>query len=108
MTRLRASTWRRANTWPTTPTCPVLARRIRVAASKTRSRRSSSRGSAASSKSLPKYIQDWHDYVEARPERHCEDIKKLKQMIEDLLARDDIFYDPPDVETFIQFCSMLR
>ena len=66
-------------------------------------KRSSSRRSAASSKSLPKYIQDWHDYVEAHPERHCEDIKKLKRMIEDLLARDDIFYDPTDVEAFIQF-----
>src|SRR5690606_20613023 len=108
MTRWRASTWRRANNWPTSPMCPVLARRIRVAASKTRSRRSSSRGSAASSKSLPKYIQDWHDYVEARPERRLEGINNVKQIVADLLARDDVFYDPADVETCIQFCSMLR
>src|SRR5690606_17274392 len=36
------------------------------------------------------------------------DVKKLKQLIEDLLARDDIFYDPADVEAFIEFCSMLH
>src|SRR5690606_37816759 len=108
MTRWRGSIWRRANNWPTSPRRPVLARRIRVAASKTRSRRSSKSASGELSKRLPKYIQDWHDYVAEHPERHCEDIKKLKRLIEDLLARDDIFSDPTDVEAFIEFCSMLR
>src|SRR5690606_6725323 len=108
MTRWRASTWRRANNWPTSQMCRVLARRIRVAASKTRARRSSSRRSAEASKSLPKYIQEWHDYVEAHPARHCEDIEKLQRLGDDLLASDDILYDPTDVEAFIEFCSMLR
>src|SRR5690606_26819176 len=65
-------------------------------------------GSSRAKFKLPQYIQEWHDYVDQHPERFCEDIKKLKKLIEELLARDDIFYDPTDVEAFIQFCSMLR
>jgi len=55
-----------------------------VAASKTRSRRSLKSASGESSKRLPKYIQEWHDYVDENPERHGEDVKKLKRMIEEI------------------------
>lgn len=82
-----------------------------MTAAKIRSRSSSKAASNGSSRAkfkLPQYIQEWHDYVDQHPERFCEDIKKLKKLIEELLARDDIFYDPTDVEAFIQFCSMLR
>ncbi len=55
---------------------------------------------------IPKYISDWHDYVEREPQKHCNDIKLLKEMIESLMKDDSIFYDNTDVETFIDFCKM--
>lgn len=79
-----------------------------MAASKTRSRRSLKSASGESSKRLPKYIQEWHDYVDENPERHGEDVKKLKRMIEELLERGDVYYDPADVDAFIEFCRLLR
>ena len=76
-------------------------------ASRTRSKRSSKAGCDGSSK-LPQYIQDWHDYVDHHPERFGEDIRKLKRMIEELLARSDVWYDPTDVDAFVEFCRLLR
>lgn len=57
---------------------------------------------------IPQYIKDWHDYVEREPEKHCNDIKLLKSMIEDLMSRDNIFYDSTDVETFIELCKLFK
>lgn len=57
---------------------------------------------------LPEHIKAWHDYVEAEPEKHCEDIKQLKRMIEELLARDDVWYDDTDVQLFIEYCRLFR
>lgn len=54
------------------------------------------------------YIKDWHDYVEREPDKHCEDIKKLKTLIENLLKNDAVFYDPVDVKAFEDFCLLLR
>jgi hypothetical protein len=55
---------------------------------------------------VPKYIKDWHDYVEREPEKHCNDIKLLKEMVEGLMKDPSIFYDNTDVETFIDFCKL--
>jgi len=57
---------------------------------------------------LPAHIRAWHDYVEREPEKHCSDVKQLKRMIEELLARDDVWYDDTDVELFIGFCRLFR
>ena len=60
------------------------------------------------SSKTPKYIQDWHDYIEREPDKHCEDIKALKRMIEELLQSDEVWYDETDVEAFIDFCKLVK
>jgi phage terminase large subunit-like protein len=55
---------------------------------------------------ISKYIKDWHDYIEREPEKHCDDIKALKKIIENLLKSKTVFYDPTDVQAFIKFCSL--
>ena len=57
---------------------------------------------------IPKYIQDWHDYVKKKPKNHGNDIKKLKKLIEKLLKSDTVFYDNTDVEAFIEFCKLVK
>lgn len=57
---------------------------------------------------VPKYIREWHDYVEAEPQNHGKDIKLLKKMIEKLLKNRDVFYDDTDVEAFIDFCKLVK
>lgn len=57
---------------------------------------------------IPQYIQDWHNYVDREPEKHCIDIKLLKNMVEDLMTKDEIFYDDTDVEGFISFCKLVK
>ena len=54
---------------------------------------------------LPSYIQAWHDFVRAEPERHGQDIKRLVKLIEKLLKRKDIWYDESAVEVFLDFAS---
>lgn len=56
----------------------------------------------------PKYIKAWHDYIDKEPDQHGEDIKKLKMLIEKLLSRKDIRYDPEPVERFLKFCRTMR
>ncbi|MEK5060491.1 terminase [Paenibacillus sp. FSL H7-0326] len=55
---------------------------------------------------VPSYIQEWHDYIEREPEKHGSDIKALKVLVEDLLRREDVWYDSTDVEAFIDFCRL--
>ncbi|MFT9496617.1 terminase large subunit [Anaerosolibacter sp.] len=57
---------------------------------------------------VPRYIKDWHDYVEAKPKNHGKDIKLLKKLIEKLLKSKTVFYDPTDVEAFIEFCKLVK
>ncbi|APM39406.1 terminase large subunit [Clostridium kluyveri] len=57
---------------------------------------------------IPKYIKDWHDYVETEPQNHGKDIKLLKKMIEKLLKSKTVFYDNTDVEAFIDFCKLVK
>lgn len=57
---------------------------------------------------VPQYIQDWHAYIEKHPERHGKDIKKLKRVVEKLLRSKDVYYDPTDVEAFLDFCRLVK
>lgn len=57
---------------------------------------------------VPIYIQEWHNYVNNEPEKHCKDIKKLKKLIEKLLKSKTVWYDDHDVERFITYCSFLK
>lgn len=57
---------------------------------------------------IPKYIQEWHDYVKQKPKNHGKDIKKLKKLIEKLLKSSTVFYDNTDVEAFIEFCKLVK
>jgi phage terminase large subunit-like protein len=54
------------------------------------------------------YIQDWHDYVDKEPNKHCQDIKKLKKLVEKLLKSKTVFYDDTDVEAFISYCRLMK
>ncbi len=56
----------------------------------------------------PEYIHEWHQYVKREPQNHGNDIKALMKLVEDLLQRKDVFYDPTDVEAFIEFCSFMQ
>jgi len=58
--------------------------------------------------SVPQYIADWHDYVEREPEKHGKDIKKLKKLIEKLLKSKSVWYDPIDVDAFIDYCRLVK
>lgn len=60
------------------------------------------------SKTLPGYIADWHNYIEREPKKHGEDIKKLKRLVERILKKKDVWYDPEPVERFITFCRTMR
>lgn len=57
---------------------------------------------------LPQHIADWHDYIEREPHKHNEDIKKLKKLVEKLMARKGIWYDAEAVERFLAFCRTMR
>ncbi|MCG7410585.1 terminase large subunit [Paenibacillus sp. ACRRX] len=57
---------------------------------------------------VPEYISDWHKYVEREPEKHGKDIKDLKRLVEKLLKSKEVFYDPIDVDAFIDFCMLLK
>jgi phage terminase large subunit-like protein len=57
---------------------------------------------------IPHYIQNWHDYIEREPTKHCKDIKLLKKLVEKLLKSKTVWYDPVDVERFIDFCRLGR
>ncbi len=54
------------------------------------------------------HIQNWHDYVEREPSKHCKDIKQLKKLIEKLLKSKIVHYDDTDVEAFIDFCKLIK
>lgn len=58
------------------------------------------------SNNYPVYIQEWHDYVENNPDKCCEDIKLLKQLIEEIMTLEEVWYDDIDVEAFIEFCGL--
>ncbi|GIP17774.1 terminase [Paenibacillus montaniterrae] len=58
--------------------------------------------------SIPTYIADWHDYVKREPKKHSKDIKKLKKLIEKLLKSKKVWYDPVDVEAFMDFCRLVK
>lgn len=58
--------------------------------------------------SIPQYIQDWHDYVEREPKKHCKEIKQLKKLIEKLLKSKTVYYDDIDVIAFIDFCKLIK
>lgn len=60
------------------------------------------------SKALPGYIADWHNYIEREPNKHGEDIKKLRRLVERILKKKDVWYDPEPVERFIAFCRTMR
>lgn len=57
---------------------------------------------------VPEYIREWHDYVDREPGKHCEDIKKLKKLVEKLLKSRSVWYDDKDVQKFMKFCSFLK
>lgn len=57
---------------------------------------------------IPQYIKDWHDYIEAEPQNHGNDIKLLKKMIEKLLKSKVVFYENIDVEAFVDFCKLVK
>lgn len=59
-------------------------------------------------KPVPVYIQDWHDYVEREPGKHCKEIKQLKKLVEKLLRSKTVFYDDTDVVAFIDYCKLLK
>ena len=54
------------------------------------------------------YIQAWHDYVEREPDKHGKKIKQLKKLVERLLKSKTVWYDPGDVEAFIDFCKLVK
>ncbi|MBC7766192.1 MAG: terminase large subunit [Hyphomonadaceae bacterium] len=54
------------------------------------------------------HIIEWHAYVKKEPKKHCKAIKQLKVLIENLLKKEEIIYDPSDVEAFKAFCLLLR
>lgn len=57
---------------------------------------------------VPQYIAEWHDYVKREPKKHSKDIKKLKKLIEKLLKSKKVWYDPVDVEAFMNFCRLVK
>ncbi|MED4599880.1 terminase large subunit [Paenibacillus validus] len=57
---------------------------------------------------VPQYIRDWHDYVEREPQNHGKDIKALKKLVERLLKSKTVWYDPIDVEAFVDFCKLVK
>lgn len=57
---------------------------------------------------LPRYFKDWHDYIEREPQKHGEDIKKLKALVERILQKRDVWYDPEPVERFMRFARTMR
>lgn len=57
---------------------------------------------------IPAYIKDWHDYIDEKPQNHCKEIKQLKKLVLKLLKNKDVWYDPIDVEAFIDFCKLLK
>lgn len=57
---------------------------------------------------VPQYIADWHDYVSREPGKHGKDIKQLKKLIDRLLKSKSVWYDPVDVEAFIDFCRLVK
>lgn len=57
---------------------------------------------------IPVYIKDWHDYVEAEPQKHCKDIKQLKKLVDKLLKSKTVFYDTNDVDSFIGYCRLIK
>lgn len=57
---------------------------------------------------IPEHIKAWHDDIDKHPERHGQDIVKLKHVIEKLLQRKDVEYRAAEVERFIEFCRSLR
>ena len=60
------------------------------------------------SSALPAYISDWHEYVDREPGKHGEDIKKLKKLVERLLKKKEVWYDPEPVERFMALCLTMR
>lgn len=54
------------------------------------------------------YIKDWHDYVDREPQKHCNEIKLLKKLVQKLLKSKIVFYDPDDVDRFINFCKLVK
>lgn len=57
---------------------------------------------------LPSYITDWHEYIDKEPGSHGQDIKKLRTLIEKLLKRKAVWYDPEPVERFMALCRTMR
>lgn len=60
------------------------------------------------SESVLSYIQDWHNYIDKEPKKHCKEITQLKKLIEKLLKNKNVFYDSTDVEAFINFCRLIK
>ncbi|MFD2614487.1 terminase large subunit [Paenibacillus gansuensis] len=58
--------------------------------------------------STPEFIYNWHQYVKREPKKHGNDIKALMRLVERLLRSKVVYYDPTDVEAFIEFCSFMK
>lgn len=59
-------------------------------------------------KEVTAYIADWHDYVKREPKKHGKDIKALRKLIEKLLKSKTVHYDHTDVESFVDFCRLVK
>lgn len=57
---------------------------------------------------VPKFIKDWHTYVNREPEKHGKDIKALSVLVDELLKSKTVWYDPTDVAAFIEFCALIK
>lgn len=56
----------------------------------------------------PRYIQDWHDYIDNEPKKHSKEIKQLKKLVEKLLISKTVYYDDTDVIAFIDYCKLIK
>lgn len=66
------------------------------------------RRAARSKSALPRYIADWHEYIDREPEKHGQDIRKLKGLVEKIFDKKDVRYDPEPVDRFIRFARTMR
>jgi phage terminase large subunit-like protein len=56
----------------------------------------------------PEPIYNWHELVKREPQSFGKDIHDLMRLVEKLLRSKIVFYDPTDVEAFIDFAALLQ
>jgi phage terminase large subunit-like protein len=57
---------------------------------------------------VPEDIRAWHELVDREPNNFGKDIHDLKSLIERLLLSKTVYYDPTDVDAFIEFAALFQ